>query len=741
MKKKYSNSIAKYEWIAISIVFCTVIFLTIGYSSHSNDMNINDIAAIVRIQKDIRISDISPTSYTSSAVSNWEEYSVKNIAAGINLPNSDSTITYEIKIVNIGNMEASVSNITGLNSNLKYTLNNYVLRDMICDDNDPSQCKLGTTTTISITIGYNEGGYNSSNTNYTIGMEFEYSYMVDSVAKIGNKYYSTLQSAIDEVPDDKTETTIVLINNTSEAVTIGKNKNIVLNLNDRTLSNNGNTNVIINNGSLKLLGGIITSNASTNGAINNEATGTIVFESGKVIVTGGRQALYNNNGVAYINGSVYLSSSASQRATVQNQKDGKMYITGGIIVSTGMYAVNNLGTLTIGTKDGTANTNYPIFKAVNYGIYSTTNFNFYDGTVKSIIDPFNNVAKITDKEEGFGIINTTEEIDGDTYKTSYLGISKKINFSPNGGTVSETVRYVEVGHEIGTLPTPTRLGYNFIGWFTLASDGEEINEHTIIENSNTYYAHWEKLTDICQMGTTTYASIDEAIKAAPANTQTTITLLKDSSEKIIIESNKNIILDLNGNTITNFEGNPIIETSGTVSILNGTLRTSADQAAINNTDGSLVVNNVTIIATNTKQAMYITGGTVEITGNSYLSSQTSGKPSGSNMERGTVQVISGSLIVTGGTIVGEKQHAISNGGTLTIGTKDGNIDSSTPILIGAVDGIKNDGTLNFYDGIIKGITNSIDGNITDQETNSNLLNGTETINGKNYKTSHLEISE
>ena len=47
-----------------------------------------------------------------------------------------------------------------------------------------------------------------------------------------------------------------------------------------------------------------------------------------------------------------------------------------------------------------------------------------------------------------------------------------LNFDPNGGTVSETSRTVTCGTAIGTLPTPTREGFTFDGWFD--SNGDEI---------------------------------------------------------------------------------------------------------------------------------------------------------------------------------------------------------------------------------------------------------------------------
>ena len=111
------------------------------------------------------------------------------------------------------------------------------------------------------------------------------------------------------------------------------------------------------------------------------------------------------------------------------------------------------------------------------------------------------------------------------------------------------------------------------------------------------------------------------------------------------------------------------------------------------------------------------------------------------MERGTVHNVSGTLIVTGGTIIATKQQAISNEDILIMGVSDGSLDITTPVLQGDVYGIKSTGTFSFYDGIIKGRTDAIVGTINNQEANTEVANGTETISGKTYKTAYLEATQ
>ena len=67
---------------------------------------------------------------------------------------------------------------------------------------------------------------------------------------------------------------------------------------------------------------------------------------------------------------------------------------------------------------------------------------------------------------------------------------------------------------------------------------------------------------------------------------------------------------------------------------------------------------------------------------------------------------------------------------MTIGSKDGNASKSDPTIIGETVGILNEGTFNFYDGIVHGRTEAIEGPVTDSETT--LEDDTTLIDGKTY---------
>ena len=67
-----------------------------------------------------------------------------------------------------------------------------------------------------------------------------------------------------------------------------------------------------------------------------------------------------------------------------------------------------------------------------------------------------------------------------------------VTFDANGGSVGQKTKTVVSGTSYGALPTPTRTGYEFAGWFTAQSGGTQITEGTRVELSGnlTLYAHW-----------------------------------------------------------------------------------------------------------------------------------------------------------------------------------------------------------------------------------------------------------
>ena len=74
----------------------------------------------------------------------------------------------------------------------------------------------------------------------------------------------------------------------------------------------------------------------------------------------------------------------------------------------------------------------------------------------------------------------------------YLNGVYTLTFDANGGAISESSKTIYYGESIGSLPTPTREGFTFDGWYTAKTDGTKITEATVssFDADTTVYAHW-----------------------------------------------------------------------------------------------------------------------------------------------------------------------------------------------------------------------------------------------------------
>ena len=630
-------------------------------------------------------------------------------------------------------------------------------------------------------------------TDYITGNQIDlYAKWAQGIAEVDGNFYQTLQAAVDAVPNN-VQKTVKLLADTEEQITIKKLQNIIFDLQDYTVSKtSGKDGVFENHGTIRITNGTLTS--SVDGAVLNNYPGATAYISGGNLIgtsTLKGQAVYNKGGTLEISGTAYLSSVSTNRPTVHhldyNSNIAITRILGGTIIGTSYYAVGNekgSNAVEIGSKDGNVSTTTPVIQSGTYGISSYSNndgrFKFYDGIIKGKTGAINNEATlITDVENYCEIGHSQETINNQTYQTAYLqnmanvrevtfnpnggNVSeptrriligdqvgtlptptregyvfngwftlseggdqidattiitadveyfaqwkkakvvtfnpnggtvsepkrriligdpvgtlptptregyvfngwftlseggdqidattiitadveyfaqwekaKVVTFSPNGGTVSEPTRSIISGNPIGTLPTPTRDGYAFIGWFTLSDGGDQIDATTIITADVKYFAHW-RLLYFAQIGNTRYNSLSAALNAVPTtNVQTTITLLQNSVGSFKVAKNKNVILDLNGYTLSVAENKTVIENSGTLLITNGTLSSTQATGAINNLENAVLRITDGNYSATQRAVIYNTNGTVEISGGTFTSNAT-GNPDHTNVPRATIQ--------------------------------------------------------------------------------------------------------
>lgn len=67
-----------------------------------------------------------------------------------------------------------------------------------------------------------------------------------------------------------------------------------------------------------------------------------------------------------------------------------------------------------------------------------------------------------------------------------------LTFNPNGGTCAEGSKTVTYDELYGTLPTPTRTGFAFSGWYSAAEGGTGFTSGGLVQitDDQTLYAHW-----------------------------------------------------------------------------------------------------------------------------------------------------------------------------------------------------------------------------------------------------------
>lgn len=80
---------------------------------------------------------------------------------------------------------------------------------------------------------------------------------------------------------------------------------------------------------------------------------------------------------------------------------------------------------------------------------------------------------------------------GKSVNTTYIA-NTTVKFNANGGSTSTTSKTVTYGNTYGTLPTPTKSGYNFNGWYTASSGGSKVTSSTSVTatRDHTLYAQW-----------------------------------------------------------------------------------------------------------------------------------------------------------------------------------------------------------------------------------------------------------
>ncbi len=91
----------------------------------------------------------------------------------------------------------------------------------------------------------------------------------------------------------------------------------------------------------------------------------------------------------------------------------------------------------------------------------------------------------------FDFVNT-KITDNTTLYAKWTANTYKVTFNANGGSETPASQQVIYNGTYGDLPTPTREGYTFAGWYTEAVSGTKVENTTKVTTADdhTLYAHW-----------------------------------------------------------------------------------------------------------------------------------------------------------------------------------------------------------------------------------------------------------
>lgn len=516
----------------------------------------------------------------------------------------------------------------------------------------------------------------------------------------------TLQEQINAAPDG-VETRITLQGDLREDVTIPAEKNILLDLNGHKLTNVSD-HTITNNGTLTIDGtGTVDNLTHQKAAIYNNVGGTVVLnggtytrskENGSDKVNSGGNSYYNiqNHGEMTINGGVIVMQTGNFSSMIASgfydgtdeTTDPKLVINGGTF-SGGMNTIKNDDRGILEIHGGTF-TNVRQAALMNWNEATITGGSFEANGAEAVI--YNGYA---DDDMDCGKLT----ISGGEFTAT--GSSPVIQQNGNKG-----IGTVQINDGTFTTGSGKIIGVEASGKADITivkgrfetSNTENLNAlASYVDPSSTYNPTTGKAESrpaedaAASIGEKNYKSLADAIKAAPDNVQTTITLRNACQEDVVIPAGKNIVLDLNGQTLSNSKDHTITN-NGTLTIQgDGTIDcTTHARGAVNN-NGTLTISGGTLtrsvdvpktnswyVVNNAKGAtMTIDGG--EIIGNSTYSSCVrnlgNATVSGGTIRQDKMIAFknddTGVLTVTGGKIISEDQ-AIQNWKTAEV--KGGEIE-------------------------------------------------------------------
>lgn len=376
----------------------------------------------------------------------------------------------------------------------------------------------------------------------------------------GGNSITTLQSQINAITS---EGTVTLDKDYTETITINAGKNITLDLNNHNLSSSTGD-AIVNKGTLTIKGsGQVSTTANGSAAIANFPDAVANVNGGTY--TSSEWYIIKNLGTMTINGAVTVKKPDGSQDT-SSLIDNGWYNPSDTVANEPVTAQNDKAKLTI--KSGN-------FKG-NSGQKSCSVVKNDDGGILNISGGTFDSTANTGAENATTILNwNVATISGGTFKGSYplsngyydnnnfdigeltvtggtFSASRSL-FGQNGGAASGGFIKISGGEF-----TANTLGADFtytvsISGGTFSAEPTHLADGYVAKktnNDNFMVVPQSADNAVAQIGDTYYNTLADAVADASTTNPDTIKLLKDTTERLILNGGKEIILDLGGNTLS-----------------------------------------------------------------------------------------------------------------------------------------------------------------------------------------------
>ena len=170
INKRYKKG-KNYQYLILSVLFCCLLFLTIGWSAFLQKLYVNDLSVRINAKKDIRVTSVVSNGITNGGIILSQDYDHNKVIADMTLPNESSTVSFIVEIINYGNVDMGILKIDNLPDNLEMVIDDYKLKDKICG---VDRCNLGIKKEIKITIKYKENGFKSDKDTYNLNLNIDF---------------------------------------------------------------------------------------------------------------------------------------------------------------------------------------------------------------------------------------------------------------------------------------------------------------------------------------------------------------------------------------------------------------------------------------------------------------------------------------------------------------------------------------------------------------------------------------